>query len=179
MCRRSLRLWPISGSDLKAGLGDFLKLRLRISPVFLSDMGEIGVKRVASTSTKFPDEVIALFSTVEVRDTVRRAAKELAGDTGAGVRLEIPFALQPSLKALESVSYNLKQKNKEVKRSIKFDDHAMDLVLDFNIDPSAPGSQWKRVTAVQAKQMRSKLATTGGRASEVTDNELSSMLDLS
>ena len=87
--------------------------------------------------------------------------------------------MQPSLKALESVSYNLKQKNKEVKRSIKFDDQVMDLVLDFNINPSAPGTQWKRVTAVQAKQMRSKLASTGGRAAEVTDTELTNMLELS
>ena len=87
--------------------------------------------------------------------------------------------ISSNLKALEAVSYNLKQKNKEVKRSIKFDDHVMDLVLDFNIDPSAPGSHWKRVTAVQAKQMRSKLAPTGGRAAEVTDNELSTMLELS
>ena len=51
-CRRSLRLWPVQGSDMKEGLKDFLKHRLRLSPVFLSDMGEIGAKRVASTSSK-------------------------------------------------------------------------------------------------------------------------------
>ena len=73
-------------------------------------MGEIGIKRVAAgPGSKIKDEVVVLFATVQVRDTVRRAAKELAGSSDAGVRLEIPYSMQTRLKALESVSYNLKK----------------------------------------------------------------------
>ena len=63
--------------------------------------------------------MIAVFSTVEVRNVVRRAAKELGGDPNAGIRLEILVALKPSLKALESLSYSLKAKNPGIKRSKK------------------------------------------------------------
>ena len=139
-------------------------------------MGEIGIKKhVSGPGSKINGEVSVLFATVEVRDAVRRAAKELAGDPGAGIRLEIPQNLQPSLKALEAISYSLKQKNGKVKRNIKFDDADMDLVLDFNIDPEGNGT-WKRVTADQAKKMKKKVQSGGGRAEALTDNELDDMM---
>ena len=108
-CRRSLRLWPVAGSDLKKALGAFLKTRLKLDNSFLMDMGDVSVKKMAAgPRSKISGEVIAVFSTVAIRDTVRSMARELAGDPDAGVRLEIPYSLQPNLKALESVSYNLK-----------------------------------------------------------------------
>ena len=122
--------------------------------------------------------MIAVFSTVEIRDAVRRAAKELAGCRDAGIRLEIPYYLQPSLKALESVSYNLKSKNDKIRRSIKFDDVKMDLVLDFNVDPEGSGA-WRRITADQAKKMKSKINRTAGQAHEMTDQELDDMMETS
>ena len=135
-CRRSLRLWPIVGPDIKKGLGDFLRNRLRLGADFLADMGEVSVKKVASgPRSKKVGEIIAIFSSTDVRDVVRGAARELAGHDDAGIRLEIPSFLQPSLKALEAVSYNLKKKNPDIKRNIKFDDGEMDLVLDFCLSP--------------------------------------------
>ena len=92
------------------------------------------------------------------------------------MRLEVPYNLQPSLKALEAVSFNLKQKNSKIRRSIKFDDQEMDLVLDFNSDPEGSGS-WRRVTAQQAKKMKGKLQAKGGRALGVTDDELDQMCE--
>ena len=56
---------------------------------------------------------------------MKRAAKELAGTRDAGVRLEIPQSMQPSLKALESVSFHLKQKYPGMRRNIKFNDQEM------------------------------------------------------
>ena len=110
---------------------------LRFDKSCLTDMGELGVKRVAGTGPKkIANEVVVKFSSVEVRDAVKQAAKELAG-TSAGIRFEIPAWLQPSLKTLESLSYNLKQKNTDMRRNIKFDDHAMDLVIDFCPAPDA------------------------------------------
>ena len=167
------------GSDLRIALGDFLKNKLRLGPIFLADMGELSVKRVAAApNAKITGEVIAVFSTVEVRDAVRRAAKELAGSTDSGIRLEIPYFLQPSLKALESVSFNLKQKNPKIKRSIKYDDDAMDLVLDFNSDPEG-GGYWRRVTADQAKKMKAKMPGAGGKAKGLSDQELDDLIQTS
>ena len=119
--------------------------------------------------------MIVVFSTVDVRDAVKRASKELAGAQDAGIRLEIPHSMKPSLQALEAVSYSLKQKHQNIRRSIKINDDDMDLVLDFNTDPDNNGS-WKRVTAAQARAMKPKLNKRGGRAAEVTDTELEGLM---
>ena len=99
-------------------------------------MGSISIKRAFSgPKSKIQNEIIAVFSSSEVRDTIKRAARELAGDQSTGIRLEIPGYLQTSLKALEAVSFALKQKNLDMRRNVKFDDAEMDLVLDFSVDP--------------------------------------------
>ena len=51
----------------------------------------------------------------------------------------------------------------------------MDLTLDFNTDPDG-GGLWKTVTTKQAKQMKGKLQAESGKASAVSDQELSGML---
>ena len=151
LCRRSLRIWPVPGPDLRRSLGEFMKNRLHMSPATLFSMGEVSVKRAfLNPRSKLKDEVVAVFSSQEIRDVVRRSARELAGDENAGIRLEIPRALQNSLKSLEAVSYALKKKNPEMKRSIKFDDDRMDLVLDFCLDPDN-GAPWRKLHPEQAK----------------------------
>ena len=118
-CRRSLRIWPVPEGDVKRGLRTYLKDRLRLSTSFLADMGEISVKRIAAgPRSKIVGEVVAIFSSVDVRDAVKGAARELAACPDAGMRLEIPQYLQPSLKALETVSYNLKQKHAGIRLSL-------------------------------------------------------------
>ena len=68
-CRRSLRIWPIGDGDVRKGLRDFLKDRFRLSSSFLSDMGEISVERItARPRSKIVGEVVAIFSSVDVRD---------------------------------------------------------------------------------------------------------------
>ena len=100
-------------------------------------------------TAKVQDEVVAVFSCSEVRDTIRRLARELAGNPSAGIRLEVPRFLQPSLKALEAVSFNLKKKNPSMRRNVKFDDDAMDLALDFNLDPEGSGV-WRKIRPAEA-----------------------------
>ena len=91
--------------DVRKAVGLFLKDRLKLEKTFLTSMGEIGVETVPFTSrSKIQGEAVVTFATVEIRDIVKRAAKELAGAQDAGVRLEIPNFLQKSLKSLESVS---------------------------------------------------------------------------
>ena len=73
---------------------------------------------------------------------------------------------------MESVSFNLKKKHQKIKRSIKFDDAIMELVLDFNTDPES--NPWRRITADHAKKMKQQL---GDRTREVSDDELKTLLD--
>ena len=173
-----MRLWPIEGKDLKTGLREFLRGRLRLDASFLSDMGNVSLKRVAcGPRSKIKNEVIVVFSSTEVRDTVRGSARQLAGHADAGIRLEIPHALQPSLKALEAVSYRLKQNYPDVRRNIKFDDLEKDLVLDFCTDPST-NQPWKKVRPAQAKAMVKKMKKNGssGQSEEMSENDLERML---
>ena len=171
-CRRSLRIWPVPGPDLKKSLANFMQTRLRISTSTLLKMGDISIKKVFSApGNKIQDEVVVLFAKQEVRDAVRRSAKELAGDANAGIRLEVPRGLQSSLKALEAVSFALKQKNKKMKR--KFDDSIMDLVLDFNLDPEG-GGVWRTLKPDQARKFKGKLGASG--SADVDEDELDGML---
>ena len=125
---------------------------------------------------KIKDEVVAVFSTVEIRDTIRQSAKELGGERGQRIRLEIPYVLQSGLKLLESVSYHLKKKYLGIKRNIKFDDINKNLVLDFATDPEK--GNWRRVTAAQAVQMRSRIKG-GGQTSEISNDDLQGLLEAS
>ena len=136
----------MAGGDVKKAVGTFLKQKLKLEGSFLASMGNISVVTVPfTTRSKIKEEVIVTFGTVEIRDIVRRAAKELGGDPGAGVRLEIPQFLQSSLKALESVSFALKKKHPNTRRNIKFDDERMDLVLDFCLEPSEDDARWRKI----------------------------------
>ena len=167
-------MWPIEGPDLKKSLQNFLSGRLRISGSALADMGNISIKKVfAGPKAKIQNEIVAVFATAEIRDTIRRAAKELAGDPLAGIRLEIPGHLQSSLKPLEAVSFALKKKHPGLRRNVKFDDSVMDLVLDFSVDPDG-GAPWRKLRPSQALAVRSKMK--GGDGDEVGEEELETML---
>ena len=78
------------------------------------------------------------------------------------------------LKALEALSYSLKLKNPKMKRNVKFDDDAFDLIMEFNTDPDGNG-KWRRVTPAKAKAKKDLLVSSG-RATDVTDDDLDSML---
>ena len=153
-------------------------IRDRLDDDFLRDMGEISVKRVAAgPRAKIRGEVIALFATNQVRDDVRSAARELAGDAGFGIRLEIPASLQTNLKALESVGYNMKKKFPNLKRNIRFDDDSMDLVLHFCTDPDAM-QPWRRLRPAQARAMKSKMVVQPDQMVDVTEDDLESMMTI-
>ena len=62
----------------------------------------------AGRSNKHADEAVVRFPDVGTRDVVRSLAFSLAGHN-AGMRLEIPNSLRSNLRALESVSFNLKK----------------------------------------------------------------------
>ena len=165
-------MWPVAGPDLKKSLSEFLRDRLKISSRMMADMGSISIKKVfAGPRSKIQNEIVAVFASSEVRDAIRRGARELAGDPDAGIRLEIPGHLQTSLKALEAVSFGLKQP--KMRRNVKFDDAELDLVLDFSLDPDG-GAPWRKIRPAQAITAKAKLGKSG--AGEVNDDELDTML---
>ena len=168
-------VWPIIGGDLRKSVGDFLKGRLKLDSSFMVTMGDLSVKRVPFTErSKVKNEAIVVFASVEVRDIVRRSAKELAGHPDAGIRLEIPYCLQSNLKALESVSFALKKKYPAIKRNVKFDDEHQDLVLDFCIDPEGSGV-WRKVRPAQAAELKGKFGRS--TTEEVSFDDLGRLLE--
>ena len=74
--------------------------------------------------------MIIKFPTVEARDLVKAAARNLA-DLGKdyGVRHELPDFLKTAMSNLQSMSYEIRQRHPNARRNVRFDDESMDLVL--------------------------------------------------
>ena len=102
--------------------------------------------------------MVVRFPDVAMRDAVRSAAFNLAGKK-AGIRLEIPDALRPSLKALESTAYHLKQSNPGMKRNVKFDDEVQNLVMDVKLDEDGT---WRKIRPAQAQAARAVSGADNG-----------------
>lgn len=171
--RRSLRLWPIKGDlnqdKMKKHVLKFIATDLKLGEsVSLGDI--TSVKRVPKSRTaKVVDEAVVEFGDIEARDLVRSSAYNLAGNTKAGIRLEIPPHLMGSFQLLSNASYRLKQKFPDCKRNIKFCDETGCLVLNFK---TAEGSSWKRLNQDQAKNMSGI-----SRVANVTADAMSELLE--
>ena len=152
--RRSLRLWPVPGPDLQTSLSAFMLNDLGLDAELAAEAPSFDIRSVRSTKNKVAHEVVVVFPDVDTRDTVRRSASNLAGHRDKGVRLEIPEFLRPSLRALESLSYMLKQSNPSLKRNVKFDDEVLDLVMDVRINEAAPWRKIRPAQALEAKKGR-------------------------
>ena len=117
--RRSLRLWPIKGEgdELRIDFQKFLSNRLRLGEDVLADTGNCSIRRILASkiNKEITNEVTVEFPTVDLRDVVRGATYNLAGQEGAGIRLEIAHHLMANFKALNSASYRLKTKFKACK----------------------------------------------------------------
>ena len=126
-------MWPVSGPDLYDSAVKFLVDLLQQDPGSVPDRDEMSVRAAGAVGrTKNQGEVIIRFPDVATRDTVRSAAFHLAGKQ-AGIRLEIPDMLRPSLRALENAAFNLKKTNPGMKCNVKFDDAVLDLVMDVKL----------------------------------------------
>lgn len=171
--RRSLRLWPIvgNGEDMKTAVLTFLTGKLRLGEDLIADAEDSHIARVPAGLIKGPikHEVVVEFPAVDLRDIVRKSAFNLAGDRNSGIRLEIPHHLMKNFKALEAASYKLKQKFKDLRQNIKFDDESCDLSLEFRIRPN---DQWKRIRPEQAKEMQ----RAEGEAKELSASDVTSLL---
>ena len=143
-CRRSLRLWPISGDDLHRSVLMLLSTNLELRD---EEVGHITVRRVREPRSKIQDEAIVEFETSQIRDSVKSLGFKLEGKR-AGIRIEVPHFLRSDLQVLQNLSFKMKEANKNMKRSLKFDDANLGLILDIQLQ----GEEWKRVRPDQARQ---------------------------
>ena len=174
--RRSFRMWPIRGDDLYDATCNFLVDFLKQEPCSLPRRDELVIRKAGSSDKpKDQDEAIVRFPDVSTRDMIRSAAFNLAGRR-AGIRLEIPDKLRPSLRALESVAFNLKKTNPGMKRNIKFDDEVLDLVMDVKMQDHG---EWKKIRPGQAMKARTVRRESEDAAEEMSADELGAFMSAS
>ena len=174
--RRALRLRPIPTGDPTVAVTNFMREHLRLDEDFLSCLGPITVRRVpAGPAAKVRGEAIVAFQSVETRDALRGAARNLAGKSSDfGIRVEVPNSLKSSMKSLQSVAYEIRQKFPQARTNVLFDDDALELVLDFC---TMEGGSWRRMSADQAKKRKKKSAVTSVGKFSISEGELDDHLD--
>ena len=177
-CRRSLRLRPVpKGTDDVRAVHDYMSTELKLDSEFMDSVGPVSVQRIPSgPGAKIRNEVMVTYQSVDVRDAVKRAARNLAGrGSDFGIRLEIPNYMKSDMAALQSVSYEIRQKYPESRRNVLFCDESMELVLDFSV---AQGESWRRMTSTQARERKKKSSAkvTGGRFG-LAAGEIDTLLD--
>ena len=179
--RRSLRMWPIAGPNYAENIKSFLQKKLCLPSAFLADMGQIEFKKYYNTrqktstsgaNTPIANEMIVTFKTREARDKVKSAGFNLAGQGEAGLRIHVPGFLQESFNSLQSLGFHMKQKEAEVRRSVKFDDEQFDLVMDIKID-----GNWKRITAEQAKEISKQNPEISSGPERMSNDDITSFLN--
>lgn len=179
IARRSLRLWPVSREgSLETRTREFLVSELLIDQDYAAAL-KLSVKRTVGINRnrdkepagKVKDEVLVLFESRRERDEVRSHARNLE-KKGRGLRLEVPDHLWPSFRVLQSLAYELKQKNPALRRNILFDDVARDLRMDF----SHNASDWKTVTPTEARKSLQKCRPASVGKPAVSAAELDGLL---
>ena len=87
--RRSLRIWPVQGDNLYDAVADFLRNKLQIDRCLIPPRDEMRV-RVAEVigRSKGKNEVVVLFKSAALHDSIRSSAYNLAG-SDAGLRLSL------------------------------------------------------------------------------------------
>ena len=174
-CRKSLRLRPVVGDDVIEAVKQYMGDTLKMDQNTIEDIGSFLVQRVpAGPASKFKDEVVVTYRTVEARHAVKGSAKNLAGKGQEyGVRLQIPNRLKTAMSALQSASYEIKQRHPGARRNVLLEDESMDLVLDFCIEEGGP---WRRMTSKQARARKAKSGESGARL-KMQDDELDRILN--
>ena len=156
-----------------AAVTDFLRNSLLLDTGTLAGLSSFCVQRVPhGPGAKIKNEAIVTFESVEARDVVRGAARNLAWKGQEyRVRLEIPNQMKTAMKALQSVAYEIRRKYPTARTNVLMDDDNLDLILDFG---TSEGQSWRRMTSLQARD-RSKKGSSGGRRN-LEEGELDCLL---
>ena len=155
--RRSLRIYPVvPGENLEASVLVFMARYLKIPADRTCDL-TFSAKSLPDRpnkrrESKVHDEVLLIFESVDQRDEVKGYARNLQGQSEAGLNLDVPYHLRPSFAALRDLAYKFKLKNPEFRRNIRLDDRTLDVVMDFTVDQE----KWTTVTPLEAKRSLNK-----------------------
>ena len=181
IARRSLRVWPIHADqeDLVEGCVEFFACTLDMPGDVANNVGIESVRKLDQTRrSKITDEVLIRFTNARDRDIVQSYAVNLARHKDkAGIKLEIPPHLLSSFKILEQHAGALRAKYQTgLKRSVKFDDASMDLIMDVKIPTNL---KWQRLTVSQIKkanQHRDRLPTRQGTSDHDPEEHSAALL---
>ena len=140
--RRSLRVWPVVGDDLKMATIQFCVDKLRC-PASRIEVSNIEVSRaIARPDAAAQDQVVVTFDSVRLRDEIKSLGKNLSGQTRSiGMQLEPPDYLRPQYQAFQKLAFEMKKKSPGLRRNIKFSDAERCLVMDF----LKPGAEWRTI----------------------------------
>lgn len=178
--RKKIRCSPVDpgkdNQDLYKNACAFLDEALAIPEGELAECAVVHVKKVPGHKRNNNQrEVVITFDTVQTRDCVASYAPNLAHWRGqhsskAGLRLEIPDYLCGVFRVLERHAHQLKQKNlRYFKRSIKYDDVNLSLVLDYCCKE---GGAWQRVHYEEAAELtRGRAASTRSSTSSYQEED--------
>lgn len=171
LSRKSLKIWPVDGTNLTHSVHSFLRERLGFDQEIVAAMGAIAVRRALGKAAELKKEVIARFESKEDRDMVKGAGNKLAGKTDAGMAIHVPGHMLDSLHALNAIAYQIKSKHEGVRRSVKFDDINQDIYMDILI-----GGNWRRISSSQAKLAVKNLPEQGASKRDLTADDLTSLV---
>ena len=176
-CRKSLRLWPVAGEG-RGDLEAFLVDKLRMDRRFVQEeMGEVKIRKHRDPRSKVKDEVIVEFECKEVRDAIKAQGPNLANfREEAGMRLHLPNHLQKDFRALMGLSYELKKKNPDLRRNVKFDEGDLGLFMDIQISKDG---RWRQIKPEQAKLAYSGNGQSDTGPQDMDVDELASLLGTS
>jgi hypothetical protein len=142
-----LRLSPISGPDLKAGVRLFVERCLEADSGLIENLPVSAFKRTPTNrNSTIKDEVIVTFLSTQDRDYVKSLAYKLAAKKDHSVRLELPAHLLGQHRVLSAAGQELRSGRTGSRTTIKFDDDNMRLIMDYRV----PNGQWKRLCPEQA-----------------------------
>ena len=155
MCRRSVRIWPVSEvNDLEMSVRAFLKRYLKL-PASVADSLEVEMakRQEQPRRSKIHKEVLVRCKTAATRDIVQSYAANLAEAGGsAGLRLEVPDFLRGLFRKFESHGAALREAYGTVKRAIRFNNEHMSLSMDVKLE----STQWHNITALDMEAIGQK-----------------------
>ena len=176
--RKKLRCSPViagpGANDLVEAAYAFFKEKLSIPAGELHESAVLDVKKIPGRRKSFAqNEVVITCDSVQTRDCIASYAANLAKWRGenesqrAGLRLEIPDNLCGVFRVLERYAHQMKGKHAFFKRSIKYDDVNLSLVLDYCTEE---GGEWHRIDYSEAaQQTRGKLPSNRSSTSSAHD----------
>ena len=154
----------------------FLRENLSVPESEIGDDLIMDVRKIANrkrNAATVQDEAIITFDSVQTRDIVASYASNLSTwrlnnkGVNAGLRLEVPDHLCGVFRVLERHAHNLKSQNPYFRRSIKYDDVELSLVLDYCTEING---KWERVNYGDAVE-RTRKRLRGTRSSTDTYQE--------